>query len=129
MGEVDIAGAESFVIAVGVTLGLALGKPLGVVLLSLAVVKVGLCALPRGVNVRGLLVVGSVAGIGFTMALFIAQLAFTDAGHLGVAKLAILVGSLVAGVLGVVLGRALLPKHAPEGVAATADEAERSTDT
>ena len=129
VGEVDIAGAESFVIAVGVTLGLALGKPLGVVLLSLAVVKVGLCALPRGVNVRGLLVVGSVAGIGFTMALFIAQLAFTDAGHLGVAKLAILVGSLVAGVLGVVLGRALLPKHAPEGVAATADEAERSTDT
>ncbi len=53
VGEVDLAGAETAVVALGVTLGLALGKPLGIVLFSLAVVKLGLCALPRGVDLAG----------------------------------------------------------------------------
>ena len=89
--------------------------------------KLNLCVLPRGVDFRGLLVVGSVGGIGFTMALFIAQLAFTDPVRLGIAKIAVLVGSLLAGVLGIGVGLLVLPKHAAHGVAESVDDAESST--
>jgi NhaA family Na+:H+ antiporter len=58
--------------------------------------------------VRHIVVLGVVAGIGFTMSLFLAQLAFEDATLLGAAKLGVLVASAVAMTLGVVLGRVLL---------------------
>lgn len=128
VGQVHLGQEGSSAIAAGVALGLLFGKPIGIVLASLLSVKLGLCALPRGVDWRGLLVVGSVGGIGFTMALFIAQLAFHDVAQLGVAKLAILVGSLAAGIGGMILGRMLLPKTAVVGAARTVTEAETSTD-
>jgi NhaA family Na+:H+ antiporter len=74
------------------------------------------------------LVVGAVGGIGFTMALFIAQLAFADPARLGIAKLAVLLGSLIAGVGGLVAGMVLLPKRLEAGAAVSVDEAERSTE-
>lgn len=114
-------------VAFGVAVGLCLGKPLGIVGVSLVARKLKLCALPRGVNVAGLLVVGCVGGIGFTMALFIAQLAFQDPTQLGVAKIAVLAGSLIAGILGIVLGMVLLPKRTEPSAAGSVDEAERST--
>lgn len=129
VGSLHFGARGGTFIAVGVALGLALGKPIGIFCASFLAVKLGLCALPRGVNKRGLLVVGTVGGIGFTMALFIAELAFRDPGQLDVAKLAVLVGSLVAGVAGIVLGSTLLPRRAVPGVAVTAGEAERSTAT
>jgi len=121
----DSPGAAT--VAFGVAVGLALGKPLGIVGISLLAAKLNLCVLPRGVDFRGLLVVGSVGGIGFTMALFIAQLAFTDPVRLGIAKIAVLVGSLLAGVLGIAVGLLVLPKHAAHGVAQSVDDAESST--
>ncbi len=127
VGGVDWQSADSLPIALGVGLGLALGKPLGIVGISLVTAKLGLCQLPRGVDVRGLLVVGSVGGIGFTMALFVAQLAFTDAEQLGVAKLAVLLGSFAAGIAGLLMGVLLLPKAAQAGATADLHEAERST--
>lgn len=72
--------ARSHLQAAGVVLGLVVGKPLGVVLASLLAVKLGIAALPRGVGLRGLVVVGLVAGVGFTMALFVAGLAFQQRG-------------------------------------------------
>ncbi len=76
---------------------------------------------------RHLVVLGAVAGVGFTMALFIAQLAFADAALLGAAKLGVLIASGVASVIALLLGRALLrPAVVPEA-AQTADEAESST--
>ena len=71
---------------------------------------------------------GVVAGVGFTMALFIAQLAFADARLLAAAKLGVLAASGGAAVLGLVLGRLLLAP-ATAGAAQTADEAESSTET
>ncbi len=115
-------------VALGVALGLSLGKPIGIVSVSLLAAKLNVCALPRGVNLRGLLVVGTVGGIGFTMALFIAQLAFTDPTRLGIAKIAVLLGSFMAGILGILAGTLLLPKHVGVGVAETVDEAEQSTE-
>ena len=125
---VDVSGAASASIAFGVALGLILGKPLGIVLVSMLAVRLGLCALPRGVDAKGFVVVGCVAGIGFTMALFIAQLAFRNPLYLSVAKISVLVGSLIAGVLGLVVGLVLLKSRATVGVALSADDAERSTD-
>jgi NhaA family Na+:H+ antiporter len=72
-------------------------------------------------------VLGVVAGVGFTMALFIAALAFTDAHLLAAAKLGVLAASGAAGVLALVLGRVLLTPVGVAGAAETADEAESST--
>jgi NhaA family Na+:H+ antiporter len=73
-------------------------------------------------------VVGVVAGIGFTMALFIAQLAFSDPRLLAAAKVGVLGASGAAAILGLALGRMLLAPSASVGEAQTADEAERSTE-
>jgi NhaA family Na+:H+ antiporter len=113
---------------IGITLGLVLGKPLGIVGASLLGTKLGICSLPRDVRLPGLVVVGLVGGIGFTMALFIANLAFSDPLRLGIAKAAVLAGSLISGVVAYVVGRALLrePSHAVSHV--TESEAEGSTE-
>jgi NhaA family Na+:H+ antiporter len=114
--------------ALGVVVGLVLGKPLGVVVACLILLRLGLAALPAGIRLRHLVVLGVVAGIGFTMSLFVAQLAFADAATLASAKLAILAASGAAGALALVTGRLLLPERAEHGAAASADEAEASTD-
>ena len=71
---------------------------------------------------------GVVAGVGFTMALFIAQLAFVDAKLLAASKLGILAASGGAAVIGLALGRLLLSPVEIHGAARTADEAECSTE-
>lgn len=77
---------------------------------------------------KGIAVVGSVTGIGFTMAIFIAELAFTNSGHLAAAKLAVLAGSAVAAAIGLLIGRIVLRRGAPqEGPEVTVNNAEAST--
>jgi NhaA family Na+:H+ antiporter len=126
LGQAQPSGAGRMIF-LGAAVGLVLGKPIGVVALSFLAVRLRLAALPAGVGWRGVLVVGIVAGIGFTMAIFIAGLAFPPGPALETAKLGVLSASLVAGVLGLLGGRVLLPAApAPEG-AATAAEAEAST--
>lgn len=119
--ELTLGGAASGV-AAGVSVGLVLGKPLGVLLASLAMLRLGVATLPPGVGLRHLLVLGVVAGIGFTMALFIAQLAFTRNDLLGAAKLAVLTASASAAVLGLVLGLVCLRPAAPPLRASGPDE-------
>ena len=70
-----------------------------------------MCCLPEGVEWRGLCVIGLLAGIGFTMAIFIANLAFPDAALLAQAKLAVMSASLLAAVLGLAAGYLLLPRR------------------
>lgn len=89
----------------GTILGLILGKPLGVCAASYLAVKTGIAELPKGVVWRQMAGVGVLAGIGFTMSLFIAELAFKDETHLVAAKVAILVASLIAGTAGFLLLR------------------------
>jgi NhaA family Na+:H+ antiporter len=84
-------------------LGLVLGKPLGIVLFSWIAVRSRLADLPTGATWTQVTGVGALCGIGFTMSLFIAGLAFPDPALLRSAKLGILSASLVAGVAGTVL--------------------------
>ncbi|TAK77091.1 MAG: sodium:proton antiporter, partial [Dehalococcoidia bacterium] len=86
-------------VAHGVFLGLVLGKPLGIVAAIWLAVSLG-AKLPTGVGWGSVVGVGAVAGIGFTVALFIAGLSFDDPALLTEAKLGILGASLVAGVVG-----------------------------
>jgi len=95
------AGAALFQpLGLGVFFGLLVGKPLGISLFSLLAVRLGLGALPAGATPRHILGVGLLGGIGFTMALFIANMAFTDPAALATAKLAVLAASFLAGVAG-----------------------------
>ena len=87
--------------SIGIAAGLLLGKPLGVVLLSFAAVASGLCRLPSGLTWRHVFGAGMLGGIGFTMSIFITNLAFAgEAATLNASKMAILAASLTAGTLG-----------------------------
>jgi NhaA family Na+:H+ antiporter len=88
----------------GVALGLLIGKPLGITLFSWLAVRLGLAQLPQGINFVHIVGVGFLGGIGFTMALFIAGLAFRG-DELNYAKLGILAGSALAGVIGFMMLR------------------------
>ena len=96
----DIIGYLADPITVGVTLGLLLGKPLGIMLASWLAVKIGWADLPEGVTWTGIHGAAWLGGIGFTMSLFIGALAFSDQQLLARAKFGILVGSLLAGIVG-----------------------------
>ncbi|HUI83330.1 MAG TPA: Na+/H+ antiporter NhaA [Candidatus Binatia bacterium] len=87
-------------IAWGIILGLVLGKPLGIVGFAKAAVAAGLAQIPAGITWRHLNAVGMLAGIGFTVSIFISSLAFDDAAHLMEAKAAVLGASVLAGLLG-----------------------------
>jgi NhaA family Na+:H+ antiporter len=87
-------------VSLGIVLGLVLGKPLGITLFSWLAVRVGLASLPSGVTWRYLLGAGCLGGIGFTMSLFIAHLAFDNPVYIHQAKLGVLAASVIAGLLG-----------------------------
>ena len=96
---------ENVGVTVGVLLGLVIGKPLGITAAAFGAVKSGLAQLPRGLGWLSLLGYAWLAGIGFTMSLFIAMLAFDDTGPVNAAKSGILAGSLLAGIAGAVVLR------------------------
>jgi NhaA family Na+:H+ antiporter len=99
-------------IAWGVVLGLVLGKPLGIIGFAKAAQVAGLARVPDGVSWKQLAAVGLLAGIGFTVSIFISSLAFDDPLHLVEAKTAVLIASLVAGVLGYLALRQAKPQQA-----------------
>lgn len=109
-----VRDAAASPVSLGVALGLMLGKPIGIVLFAFAAVKLGVASLPDGVSWPQVAAVGMIAGIGFTVSLFIAPLAFSDAGLVDEAKLGILVGSTLIGIAGLVALR-LLPPAPGEG--------------
>lgn len=87
--------------SLGIIGGLVLGKPVGIVLFSALAVGLGLCRLPQEVRWSHMLGAGMLGGIGFTMSIFITNLAFVSApDHVNGSKLAILSASLLSGVLG-----------------------------
>jgi Na+:H+ antiporter, NhaA family len=119
-------GGDGATVLVGVAAGLVVGKPIGVIGFSWLAVRARLAVLPAGVGWTGISVVGLVAGIGFTMALFIATLAFPSGSMIEVSKLGILLASATAAVLGLAAGRLLLSSTTREA-ARTLEEAEAST--
>jgi NhaA family Na+:H+ antiporter len=98
----------SWSVMAAVAVGLVLGKPAGILLASWMALRMRLAVLPADLQMRHLVVLGVVAGVGFTMALFIAQLAFSDEAFLKAAKLGVLGASGLAAVLGLVCGRLVL---------------------
>lgn len=103
-----LADAATDRVAIGIVAGLVIGKLVGIVGASAIAVRTRLATLPRDVTLRDVVGAGVVAGIGFTVSLFIAELAFTGP-LVDVAKIAILAASLVAGAAGFALLRVLEP--------------------
>lgn len=94
--------------SIGIFAGLILGKPLGIFLFSFTTVSLGLCALPEDLKWKQIIGVGLLAGIGFTMSIFITLLAFDHRELITQSKIAILIASFVAGTLGYLWLRASL---------------------
>ena len=103
-------GALADPVAVAVTAGLVLGKPLGIVGFSLLAVKLKLARLPHGVRRPALVGAGCLGGIGFTMSLFVAGLAFPDPAMLDAAKVGVLVGSGLSAAAGAAILWRILPR-------------------
>ena len=103
----SIQGAWQSAVAWGIFFGLVVGKPLGVLLASFAAKKAKIAELPEGVNAPSLLATGSAAGIGFTVAIFIANLAFTDPQMQDIAVLAVIVASVVSALISIALFKVL----------------------
>lgn len=112
LADVSFSAAGSALVFLGVLGGLVLGKPLGILLASFLAVKSGLCRLPPYMGWGGMALVGLLAGIGFTMAIFVSMLAFDDKAVLSIAVLGVLCGSALSAALGLVYGliyRKILP--------------------
>jgi Na+:H+ antiporter, NhaA family len=94
--------------SLGIITGLIIGKPLGIWLFSLIGVSLGICSLPSDVKWVNILGIGFLGGIGFTMSIFIDLLAFDNPEMINTAKIAILIGSFIAGTIGIVVLRLTL---------------------
>jgi NhaA family Na+:H+ antiporter len=98
-------------VSLGILFGLVVGKPLGITALSWLAVRIGLAEMPGGVSWGQFFGASCLAGIGFTMSLFITSAAFDDAAIQAIAKLSILVASMIAAGLGTTLLLMTSPKH------------------
>jgi NhaA family Na+:H+ antiporter len=106
----SVKGASQSLIAWGIFFGLVVGKPLGVLLAAIAAKRSTLAEFPEGATNSSILATGSAAGIGFTVAIFIADLAFDDAQTQDIAVLAVIVASVVSALLSVALFKLLARK-------------------
>lgn len=105
----DIGGMLINPVALGIILGLLVGKPIGIVFSSWLAIRGGLATLPSGVSWPHVWAIGILAGIGFTMSLFITGLAFAQSPALPSAKAGILIASTLAGVVGWLLLKRIAP--------------------
>ncbi|MBZ4190554.1 Na+/H+ antiporter NhaA [Niabella beijingensis] len=101
--NIDLDNLFSTNVAIGVSLGLLLGKFIGVVGFTLLFIKLGIARFPKGMDVRNLLGAGLLASIGFTMSLFITSLAFSDEIYITQAKIGIFAASIIGGIAGYIL--------------------------
>jgi NhaA family Na+:H+ antiporter len=106
----SIEGASQSLIAWGIFFGLVLGKPLGVLFASILAKRSKFAEHSEGMNNSSLLATGSAAGIGFTVAIFIANLAFDDPVNQDIAVLAVIVASLVSALISIALFKTLAKK-------------------
>lgn len=90
-------------VSLGIICGLVLGKPIGIFLFSFIMIKSGISKFSDGMNWKLLLNAGIFAGIGFTMSMFVSNLAFEQQSHIDTAKIAIFVASVIAGIIGILV--------------------------
>ena len=111
--DIDVSATVREPIALGVMIGLILGKQLGITLAAVVVVRLGVASLPTGVGWRHIYGAAWLGGIGFTMSLFIATLAYGEASsELALAKVGVLAASVVAGLGGFLILRGARSVHA-----------------
>ncbi|MFM7638326.1 MAG: Na+/H+ antiporter NhaA [Bacteroidota bacterium] len=99
----DTSAITTHPASLGIFFGLVLGKPLGIVIASLIAVKLGIASLSQSINLRKLIGAGILGGIGFTMAIFVDNLAFSDTHLIDLGKVSILIASTTCATLGFVL--------------------------
>jgi len=109
LGGGDLSSALIHPVTLGIVIGLVVGKQVGITLFSLIAVRSGLATLPADVSWHQIYGVSWLAGIGFTMSLFIAGLAFEGTALLSTAKVGILLASLIAGVIGWIILQKVCP--------------------
>ena len=100
--------------SLGIMTGLVLGKPIGIFLFSWLSLAIGVASIPRDLKLSHLFWTGLIAGIGFTMSIFITLLAFNDAELIDSSKMAVMIGSLIAGCGGLIALSIVLPKSKKE---------------
>ena len=100
LGGMSIGAIVSDPVFLGVFTGLLLGKPMGIFLFSFLIVKLKISSLPSNVNWAHIFGAALLGGVGFTMAIFVANLAYADPGQILIAKVAVLSASLLAGIIG-----------------------------
>ena len=103
--DVDVVNAVTSSVALGVAVGLVLGKIVGITGATIIAVRLGIGVLPRRTTWRQIVGLSALAGIGFTVSLFIAELAFTSGAFIDSAKIGIFIGSGIAGLIGFALLR------------------------
>jgi len=108
--DADAVGMLSGPVSIGIIAGLFVGKQIGITAAAWAAIKSGYAELPEGVTWPQLWGAACLGGVGFTMAIFIAELAFTSEALIGEAKLAILVASLASGIFGFLVLQRVLPR-------------------
>ena len=96
----DTSAIATHPASLGIFFGLVLGKPLGIVFASLIAVKLGIASLSKSINLRKLIGAGILGGIGFTMAIFVDNLAFTDPSLIDLGKVSILIASTTCALVG-----------------------------
>ena len=106
----SIKGASQSLVAWGIFFGLVIGKPVGVLLASISAKRLKLADFPEGASNSSILATGGAAGIGFTVAIFIANLAFEDAQTQDIAVLAVIVASVVSALISLTLFKLLARK-------------------
>jgi NhaA family Na+:H+ antiporter len=106
----SIKTASQSLIAWGIFFGLVIGKPLGVLFASLLAKRINIADLPEGVTKSSLVATGSAAGIGFTVAIFIANLAFKESETQDIAVLAVIIASIVSALISLVLFKTIARK-------------------
>ena len=101
--------------SLGIMLGLIVGEPLGIFLLTFVAVSLGFCKLPEDLSWKSIISVGFLGGIGFTMSIFITLLAFENDVVINNTKFIILISSLTAGLIGFILLKLNLKKEYIDG--------------
>ena len=111
--SLDISSQLFSPLSLGIILGLCLGKPVGIVLVTYVMVKLKIGEMLSGVNWKQMTGLGMLAGIGFTMSIFIASLSFPEGIYSDIAKLAVIGGSLLSSLAGLSILWISLRRHSP----------------
>ena len=113
INQSSLSAAIASVVAWGIFFGLVLGKPIGILIASILAKRAKIAVLPTGATGNEILATGSAAGIGFTVAIFIAKLAFDDVALQELAVMAVIAASVVSAVLSLLLFKLFSKSHLP----------------